>query len=181
MLVKLSQWSNEFTRGKNDLTGWANWNPAKVEHLLEGYFGGVATTIEQMSKSAQTIAGTMEFDWRNIPIGSRVIKSGNPRVREQRINNEYFDNIDRMEELRLLRKQFESNAQTDDLLERAKWIDEVRRLDNDEEYKNYQTFKKMNTRLKKLEEKYKETQDENLKVQILDMKDAMNDVVKEKE
>ena len=181
MLVKLSQWSNEFTRGKNDLTGWANWNPAKVEHLLEGYFGGVATTIEQMSKSAQTIAGTMEFDWRNIPIGSRVIKSGNPRVREQRINNEYFDNIDRMEELRLLRKQFESNAQTDDLLERAKWIDEVRRLDNDEEYKNYQTFKKMNTRLKKLEDKYKETQDENLKVQILDMKDAMNDVVKLKE
>jgi len=104
-LIKLSKTLNELTGGDEYKKGWADINPAVIEHLLEGAFGGVSTTINQMHKTAETISGEREFDWRNIPIASRVVKNADERTKMRSVNEKYFKYRGEYNEtLRLLNK-----------------------------------------------------------------------------
>lgn len=89
-LVSLSRVLNELSGGDKYTKGVVDFNPAVVEHLLEGYFGGVASTIDKMIKTGETIAGQREYDPRSIIWLNRVVKNGDERTENRAVNNEYF-------------------------------------------------------------------------------------------
>lgn len=89
-LVALTKWLNEISGGDDVKKGDIDINPAKVEYLLNGMFGGLYTFPSKLVKTVETIAGDREFEWRNIPIANRVIKSGDERTAYRKTRNEFF-------------------------------------------------------------------------------------------
>ena len=81
---------NEATGGDPYTKGRIDFNPAKVEYMLNGYFGGVSGTIDKLTKMAETAFGDREYDPRSILIVNRVVKAGDERTEYRALNNEYF-------------------------------------------------------------------------------------------
>ena len=89
VLVDASEKLNEWTGGDKYKKGWIDKvqlkglnlnNPAQIEHIFEGYFGGMAKTFNQ---AAKTLAGGVEsvlqgeksddLQWYNTPVLNRFI------------------------------------------------------------------------------------------------------------
>lgn len=89
-LVDLSETLNEATGGDKYTKGEIDINPAKIEHVLTGYFGGIANTIDRLTKMGETAIGQREYDPNSILIWNRIVKNGDERTEYKAINNEYF-------------------------------------------------------------------------------------------
>lgn len=107
-LYKFTKALYRWTFDEENQEAGINLNPAVIEHIAKGYFGGLVTTLDNVWKTGEMIAGEREFDWRNIPVGNRIFKTGDERTKDKRIQNEYFENVDKLEFMqsreRLLRK-----------------------------------------------------------------------------
>lgn len=156
-------------------------NPAVIESLARGYFGGLATQLGNIVKTAETIAGEREFDWRSIPIGNRLFKSGDERTKEKRVTNEYFENMEKLDFLqsreRTLKKTINGEAVPQADKEQAKIDDEIMR--GSEVFKKYQEFKK----LKKVVDKIRKTMKEKgstpeREKQLIEAQEAANKAVR---
>lgn len=159
-LVKLCKTLNEWTDGDDFKKGSVDLNPAVIEHLLEGAFGGVSTTINQMQKTAETISGEREFDWRNIPIASRVIKNADERTQMRSVNEEYFKFRDEYEETKRLLKKYE-NAADEGLMEYAEKLDF---LNNSKQMQRYEVMEDYISEISSLQDDIKEAySDEEIK------------------
>ena len=138
-ILAMTKYANELTGGDKYTTGTVNLNPAIIEHILDGYFGGIEATRSQMVKSAETAWGSRDFDWRNIPVGNRLIKSGDERTKKKAIDNAYYENLEEMDKigqrLRGYRKEL-SNPQNDsfDMAEYQKKLNDLMMSD---EYRRY--------------------------------------------
>lgn len=88
-LVAVAEKLNEATGGDKYTKGAVDINPAQVEYLLNGYFGGVSGTVDKLVKSAETLAGQREYDPRNFLLLNRVVKKGDERTAQRAVNNEY--------------------------------------------------------------------------------------------
>ena len=90
-LVAASKWTNEATGGDEYTSGWGDVvNPAVVEHLLNGYFGGVARSIGEVAAMGETLAGKREYDPKDFMFVNRLVKRGDERTEYRAVNNEYF-------------------------------------------------------------------------------------------
>lgn len=154
-LVNLSRLCNEVTGGDKYARGWLNWNPAIVEHLFEGIFGGAATTFVQLANCIDDARGTKDFDWRDIPIASRLVKSADERAKFRNINERYFNYLDEYKETQLLIGGY-SKETTLGISGYAKKLDF---LYNSPEYSRYQiiqaydpAFNSVNSELKALKD-----------------------------
>ena len=104
-LVGASRWLNEATGGDEFKKGAIDINPAKLEYLLNGIFGGYTNTVGKLKKMGETAFGDREFDWRNMLLANRVVKTGDERTANRKLQNEYFKYKKEYEETsRLLRK-----------------------------------------------------------------------------
>ena len=97
MLVDVSRWLNEHSGGSDYKQGWMDINPAAIEYIAEQYLGGVGTTVNQFLKMGQTATGAMEFEWRNVPVASRFVNSGNETTQIRAIRNSYYDYREEMD------------------------------------------------------------------------------------
>ena len=138
-LVSLSRWLNENTGGSDHRSGWIDVNPATLEHLVEGYLGGVGTMATQTMKSVETIAGRREFEWRNTPVASRFIKGGDERTEAKNYRNAYFEYKDEMQkvvdEYNGYRRDMHDTERTDEEQDYAR-----RKLDEIVESPEYQFY-----------------------------------------
>ena len=91
ILVESCKWMNEKSGGDEYTKGWIDFNPSKIEYVLKGMLGGPYTMYNRMEKSAETIFGEREFEWKNVPIASRIIKEGDERTEGRKTMNQYFD------------------------------------------------------------------------------------------
>lgn len=156
MLVELSKTSNELTGGDDFKKGWADWNPAVVEHMLEGVFGGVTTTVNQMAKTAETVAGERDFDWRNIPVASRVVKNADERTQMRSVNENYFKCLEEYKETQRLVNKYE-NAADEGMMEYA---EKVNFLYNSEQYRRFEIMEDFISEIGDLQDEMKETDSE---------------------
>ena len=119
-------------------------NPAVIESLAKGYFGGLATQLSNTVKTYETIAGEREFDWRNIPVANRLFKTGDERTKEKRITNEYFENLDKLDFLqsreRLLKKTMVGSAVPQ--ADKDKAEEDLKVMKDSDVYRKYMEFKK---------------------------------------
>lgn len=151
-LVAFTRWLNETSGGDDYKKGAIDINPAKLEYLLSGTFGGVVSTTGKLKKMGETALGTREFEWRNMLLANRVIKSGDERTANRKLQNEYFKYLTEYEETNRLRKKYE-NAANDGILGYAERVDF---LYNSPEYLRFGIFEKYKPDIDAIREEIKE-------------------------
>ena len=150
-LVKLSEWTNELAGGDkykqaDVLEPIMNWNPAKVEHLFESYFGGMAKTFNQ---TAKTLAGGVEsvlqgeksddLQWYSTPVLNRFVNdASDDRSAFSKVNERYYKLYDLYEEVGKELRGYGREAARGDL----DYLDKQNRLYQSDDYKKYLIFKR---------------------------------------
>lgn len=138
-LINLAAVMNDVSRGDQYTKGSIDINPAKVEYLLNGYFGGVSNTIDKTSKMFDTMFGDREYDPRNWLILNRVLKNGDERTEYRAINNEYFRMKEEHDKIKSRLKHYEDDTDNGvmDYADKINWLynsPEYRRMEIYEDY-----------------------------------------------
>ena len=154
-LVGIAKTLNESTGGDAYTKGSVDINPAQIEYLLNGYFGGVSGTIDKLSKSAETIAGDREYDPRNFLLLNRILKNGDERTEARAINNEYMRVKEEHEVLKARMKHYEND--TDKGL--FDYADKIDFLYNSPEFARYEIFEDYSKDIDALYQELKEAND----------------------
>lgn len=155
-LVGIMRWLNEVSGGDDYKKGKIDINPAKIEYMLNGYFGGFFTFPMQIKKSGETLLGDREFEWRNIPIANRVLKSGDDRTEYRKLQNEYFKYEREAEATGNLFRKYE-NAGDNGVMEYAEKADFIY---NSPEYLRYEIFEEYKPDMDAFKEELKGEPDE---------------------
>lgn len=170
-LVDASKFFNDLTNGggpgSDFRKGVIDFNPAKVENLLESYFGGMAKFLNQSGKTlyygAKSIAeGEMDDNLtaRNVPVLNRFYNKIDDRNAFSGINTDYFKLRDEMEqfkyELNGVKKNYRNNP------------GEYRQIVNSEMFRKYMKYKPYQDRLDRLYKMAKELEGQDRK-QVEDM------------
>lgn len=162
-LVDTSKFLNDISNGsgpgKEFRKGFLDFNPAKVEHLFESYFGGMAKTLNQAGKtiyygSKSIIEGEADEDltMRNVPILNRFINKVDDRNAFSGINRDYFNLKDEMEqfkyELNGVKKNYRKNPE------------EYKEMVSSDDFRKYVKYRPYEKRLSRLNQIAKETEGE---------------------
>lgn len=165
-LVDASKFFNDLTNGggpgSDFRKGWIDINPANVENILESYFGGMATFLNQSGKTIYYGAKSIlegekddNFTARNIPIINRLYNEVDDRNAFAGINTDYLKLRDEMEqfkyELNGVKKNYRNNP------------DEYRQMVNSDMFRKYMKFKPYQDLLDRLYKIGKETEGEERK------------------
>jgi N12 class adenine-specific DNA methylase len=141
-LINLAAVMNDVSGGDQYTKGSIDINPAKVEYLLNGYFGGVSNTIDKTSKMFDTMFGNREYDPRNWLVLNRVLKNGDERTEYRAINNEYFRMKEEHDKIKSRLKHYEDDTRNGvmDYADKINWLNnspEYRRMNIYESYSGY--------------------------------------------
>ena len=179
-ILAMTKYANDLTGGNKYSKGDVNLNPAIIEHILDGYFGGIEATRSQLVKSAETAWGSRDFDWRNIPVGNRLIKSGDERTKKKAIDNAYYENLEEMDKIALRMRGYEKELDDpkNDDFEIAKYQKLLNDLEDSEEYERYEVFMDLNSELKSMMDDFKESGDDELEKEMYELKAMMNEIAK---
>ena len=151
-LVGLSKALNEATGGDNYTSGMIDINPAQVEYLLNGIFGGVSSTIDKLTKMGETAIGGREYDPRNFLLLNRLVKNGDERTEYRAVNNEYFRIRTESEKLRKRLNHYENDT-ADGVFDYA---DKISWLNNSLEYRILETYEEYSGDIDDINEDLKE-------------------------
>lgn len=177
-LLALSKNLNEWTGGDKYTVGAVNINPAIVEHILSGYLGGFESMRAQLVKSIDTATGDREFEWRNVPVLSRVIREGDERTRMKAVNDAYYENMKMMKEIHQqelgYKREMKNPANTPiEIAEYSKKYSDLRQSDK---YKAYKEIEIRNNKYLYLKDLYEKTKDERLVEHMDNMKISINEI-----
>ena len=171
-LVGIAKTLNGTTGGDTYTKGSVDINPAQIEYLLNGYFGGVSGTIDKLSKSAETIAGDREYDPRNFLLLNRILKNGDERTEARAINNEYMRVKEEHDVLKARMKHYEND--TDKGL--FDYADKIDFLYNSPEFARYEIFEDYS---KDIDALYKELIEANDGAEHLSIEKELTELKKE--
>ena len=137
--------------------GVINLNPARIEYMLNGYFGGYATTAQALVKMAE-MGIDREWDWSNALIARRFLKSADETTEYRKLNNEYYELRDEYEHVKKQLKRYETNEDTErqnkleasDKYKRYEIMAGPSSIDGDKSY--YQKIDELNRAMKNAED-----------------------------
>ncbi|MDE6246633.1 MAG: hypothetical protein K2M41_02170 [Muribaculaceae bacterium] len=109
-LIDLSKWTNEASGGNDYKAGWANFNPAQLEYLLNGYFGGYSNVINKMVKTGEMMLGERDYDPNSILLVNRLVKMGDERTAEKKVNSDFFKYLEEYKRTHSLLRKYEDEA-----------------------------------------------------------------------
>lgn len=161
-LVGFAKWLNEVSGGDDFKKGKIDINPAKIEYLLNGTFGGMFTFPNKIKKSMETAFGDREFEWRNMPIANRIVKSGDERTANRKLQNEYFKYKEEYDETGRLMRKYENAEENGDEAYTAK----IEQLVNSPEYARWQVFDDYKPDIEALKEDIAAETDADMKKQL---------------
>ena len=171
-IVGLANVINEATGGDLYTKGTIDLNPAEIEYVFNGYFGGVFSTVDKLSKTAATIAGTRDYDPRSVLILNRLVKAGDERTEYRAVNNEYFRLKEEHDRLKTRLKHYEEDTDNG-IFDYAEKIDF---LYNSPEYERYEIFENYQSDIDGLYNELKEAADDEERKNI---ETELNQVKKE--
>ena len=148
-LISLAASMNEATGGDEFTKGWADWNPAKLEYLLNGYLGGISNTIEKLAKTGETMVGKRDFDWRDVLIVNRVIKTGDERTAFRKANEKYYTYKEEFDKFSQRLRGYKKRAEEGD----QKYLDKLDELNNSKDMARYEIFKEYDKKIAKLKKR----------------------------
>lgn len=172
-IVGLANAMNEATGGDPYTKGTIDFNPAKIEYMLNGYFGGVFGTIDKLSKTAETITDNREYDPRSFLLVNRLVKAGDERTKYRAVNNEYFRLKEEHDRLKSRLKHYEEDTDND-IFDYAEKIDF---LYNSPEYERYEIFEDYRRDIDDLYNELNDTVDDeerkNIEAELNELKKEM--------
>ena len=102
----LSEWSNslgnddELNATKNSI-GLLDWNPAKMEHVVEGYAGGPFKIVSQISNTIingiNAAKGDEEFTTRNVPLLNVLFRTEDETIINRAVNEKFYEYKEQVE------------------------------------------------------------------------------------
>jgi len=176
VLVNGTKWLSNMTGGDNVVKGNVDLNPAIIEHLFEGYLGGLGKTLNKSAKSIMMLAGNEDWNMRNVPIASSFVQVPDERNTGSQTNREYYNLLDEYKEA-----QHKYNGYVNQLKREGGiyWDEYAKKIDeytNTEDYARYMKMKPyvnaidmLNTKKKNLPQDMVEEVDK----QIADLKKEM--------
>lgn len=173
-LVDLSETLNEMSGGDQYTKGAVDFNPAQVEYVLNGYFGGIANTINRMTKMGETLIGQREYDPNSFLVLNRILKNGDERTEYKAINNEYFRLKEEHDKLRTRLRNYERDTDNG-VFDYAEKIDF---LYNSPEYERYEIFESYRPDIDDLYNMLKEANSYGDKEEIKDIEAQLNELKK---
>lgn len=172
-IVGLANAMNEVTGGDPYTKGTIDFNPAKIEYMLNGYFGGVFGTIDKLSKTAETITDNREYDPRSFLLVNRLVKAGDERTEYRAVNNEYFRLKEEHDRLKSRLKHYEEDTDNG-IFDYAEKIDF---LYNSPEYERYEIFEDYRRDIDDLYNELNDTVDDeerkNIEAELNELKKEM--------
>lgn len=172
-IVGLANAMNEVTGGDPYTKGTIDFNPAKIEYMLNGYFGGVFGTIDKLSKTVETVTGNREYDPRSFLLVNRLVKAGDERTEYRAVNNEYFRLKEEHDRLKSRLKHYEEDTDND-IFDYAEKIDF---LYNSPEYERYEIFEDYHRDIDDLYNELNDTVDDeerkNIEAELNELKKEM--------
>lgn len=172
-IVGLANAMNEATGGDPYTKGTIDFNPAKIEYMLNGYFGGVFGTIDKLSKTAETITDNREYDPRSFLLVNRLVKAGDERTEYRAVNNEYLRLKEEHDRLKSRLKHYEEDTDND-IFDYAEKIDF---LYNSPEYERYEIFENYRRDIDDLYNELNDTVDDeerkNIEAELNELKKGM--------
>lgn len=172
-IVGLANVMNEATGGDSYTKGAIDFNPAKIEYMLNGYFGGVFGTIDKLSKTVETVTGNREYDPRSFLLANRLVKAGDERTEYRAVNNEYFRLKEEHDRLKSRLKHYEEDTDND-IFDYAEKIDF---LYNSPEYERYEIFEDYRRDIDDLYNEQNDTVDDeerkNIEAELNELKKEM--------
>lgn len=173
-LVDLSETLNEMSGGDQYTKGAVDFNPAQVEYILNGYFGGIANTIDRLTKMGETMIGQREYDPKSFLVLNRILKNGDERTEYKAINNEYFRLKEEHDKLRTRLRNYERDTDNG-VFDYAEKIDF---LYNSPEYERYEIFESYRPDIDDLYNMLKEANSYGDKEEIKDIEAQLNELKK---
>ncbi len=173
-LVDLSETLNEMSGGDQYTKGAVDFNPAQVEYVLNGYFGGIANTIDRMTKMGETLIGQREYDPNSFLVLNRILKNGDERTEYKAVNNEYFRLKDEHDKLRTRLRNYERDTDNG-VFDYAEKIDF---LYNSPEYARYEIFENYRPDIDGLYDMLKEANTYGDKEAVKDIEAQLNELKK---
>ncbi|WP_287441717.1 LPD38 domain-containing protein, partial [Porphyromonas sp.] len=174
--VWLAKELNALSGGDDYKKGLININPARLEYLLKGYFGGLYTAADQIIKSSETAFGDREFSMRDVPILSGFLDGADERNDMRNVNNTYYHFKEEAKEVLRLGKSYESDLEQgkSDSTDYAKKLDE---LVNTKSYERALLFEDLSKEIEAMQKALKEATDpkeaEELQAEIDKQKKAL--------
>ena len=172
-IVGLANVMNEATGGDSYTKGAIDFNPARIEYMLNGYFGGVFGTIDKLSKTVETVTGNREYDPRSFLLANRLVKAGDERTEYRAVNNEYFRLKEEHDRLKSRLKHYEEDTDND-IFDYAEKIDF---LYNSPEYERYEIFEDYRRDIDDLYNELNDTVDDeerkNIEAELNELKKEM--------
>jgi hypothetical protein len=148
--------------------------------MLNGYFGGYSTMTQKLMNLVETMTGERDFEWRDVPIASRVLKQGDERTAARKMTNEYFNLLDEYYKTQFRLKGYEDKIAQDGE-DAVSYAERLSFLNHSPEYARYLIMDSYKTILDALHDEKKtavgddksmiETWEYNLRKEILDMVD----------
>lgn len=157
-LVAGAEWLNRMGGGDDRVKAdswWFDWNPAKVEYMLKGYFGGIYSFPMEIVKFTETTTGKRDFEWRNVPLANRVFKQGDDRTEARALKNRYFKLRAEYEDVKFKIKEWEDAGDSDVF----KYAEKLDKLNHSKEYGHYEIFKNMDAAIQPFTEAREKTTD----------------------
>ena len=172
-IVNLAATLNDATGGDKYTKGVIDLNPAKLEYMLNGYFGGYSSTIDKLVKMGETWFGDREYDPRSFLLVNRLVKAGDERTEYRAVNNEYFRLKEEHDRLKTRLRHYEEDTDNG-VFDYAEKIDF---LYNSPEYERYEIFEDYRRDIDDLYDELKEAVDDkerkDIEVELNELKKAM--------
>lgn len=186
MLIKLAEWSNEIGGGDKYMTSDVealNWNPAKLEHILEGYFGGMATTLNQTGKTLyagveSAVKGEKSDDLTvsNAPVLNRFIKdASDDRSSFKAVREKFYNYLKEYEDTEKNLRGYTNEVSSGNIDYLSKLVD----LQKSKDYQVYATFKALKKPLDKIRQLEKKVGEDNSEELVQQRNELMKIVVGE--
>ena len=148
-LVSFTKMLNQFSGGDEHKAGWIDINPAKLEHVLEGYLGGYATMARQVANLVSGIKGDEDysFDPKDVPIASRVWKYADRERGSSGVKNKFYEYKKNHEVVKAQLKGYAKDAvdpkrTEEDRKYSAERVKEIQKSDAFKAMQVYEAFKK---------------------------------------
>ena len=175
VLVRSAELLNRVTGGDEFGPGAIDINPAIVEHLMEGYFGGLLTFAEENAKTVQAIWDEDYRQLRNVPIANILFQKNDERTASSYVNDMYFYYKKEAEETNRRAKGYKAKGD----------LNKAAEIAGSKEYRRARLFKGTEKRIRKLQDQLKEetdkTRQDYLRRRIADEKEAFIKVLDDKD
>lgn len=162
-LVRASELINRIGGGDDVTKGWVENNitiadvnnPAKWEHIFEGYFGGALTTANEAAKTLSMIWDPDQRILRNVPLANVLLQHNDERTSNSFINDMYYYYKEEYDKVRQSVIKYGQDPE--------KYSKQQRSLEDKDRYKRYLVFEEYLDEVKNVEKELKEAPDDETK------------------